>query len=337
MDARRRMSVLAGGFAASQMLYVAARLDLAEALAAGPLPIEALGVRCGARPEPLLRVVRALAAFGVFELSPSNVVSNSPLSDLLRAGADESMRDVALLYGDEHYLAMSELLEAVQRGGTAFEHAYRKPHFSYLASNPEAASTYYGAEAAARRRTAKEIVRAHDFSGAAGVVEVAGGAGEVIRAVLHANPALGGVLAESAGHARRARARIQADGLADRCEVEACDVFESVPRGAGVYVLAHVVHGLDDAHAERVLNNCARAMNEGGLVLVVERLLPETAHASVEAQESLLHDAVALAISGGRTRSQDELRSLLAAAGLRVVECRSLQSGDCMLIATAVD
>jgi SAM-dependent methyltransferase len=333
MDARRRMSVLAGGFAASQMLYVAARLDLAEALAAGPLPIEELGARCGARPEALLRIVRALAAFGVFELSATNVVSNSPLSELLRAGADDSMRHVALLYGDEHYVAMSELLQAVQRGGTAFEHAYRKPHFSYLASNPEAASAFYGAEAAARRRTAREIVRAHDFGVAATVVEVAGGSGEVIRAVLHANPALRGVLAEAPGLARRARARIHGDGLAERCDVEACDVFESVPPGGDVYVLAHAVHGVDDDHAVRLLRNCARAMAEAGRVLVVERLLPDTAHQSVEAQESFLHDAVALAISGGRTRTLEELRSLIAAAQLRVIECTAFESGDCMLIA----
>lgn len=333
MDARRRMSVLAGGFAASQMLYVAARLNIADALAAGPLPIEDLSGRCGAKPGPLLRVVRALAAFGVFELSPANVVSNSPLSELLRAGADESLRDVALLYGDEHYLAMSELLQAVQRGGTAFEHAYRKPHFSYLASNPEAASTYYGAEATGRRRTAKAIVRTFDFGGVTTVVEVAGGSGEVIRTILHANTALRGVLAESAGHARRARARIHGDGLAERCEVEACDVFESVPPAGDVYVLAHTLHGVDDEHAVRVLRNCARAMGEAGRVLAVERLLPDAARESVEAQESFLQDAVALAISGGRTRTQDELQSLLAAAELRVLECRPLESGDCMLIA----
>lgn len=331
MDARRRMSVLAGGFAVSQMLYVAARLNIADALAAGPLPIEDLSARCGAKPEPLLRVVRALAAFGVFELSPANVVSNSPLSELLRAGADESLRDVALVYGEEHYLAMSELLQAVQRGGTAFEHAYRKPHFSYLASNPDAASAYYGAEATGRRRTAKAIVRAFDFGGATTVVEVAGGSGEVIRAILHANTTLRGVLAESAGHARRARARIRGDGLAERCEVEACDVFESVPSAGDVYVLAHTLHGVDDEHAVRVLRNCARAMGEAGRVLVVERLLPGAARESVEAQESFLHDAVALAISGGRARTQDELQSLVAAAELRVLECRPLESGDCML------
>ena len=336
MDARRRLSVLAGGFAASQMLYVAARLKLADALAAGPLPIEDLGATCGARPEPLLRVVRALAAFGVFELSPANVVSNSPLSELLRSGGDESLRDVALLYGDEHYLAMSELLQAVQRGGTAFEHAYRKPHFSYLASNPEAASAYYGAEAASRRRTAKEVVRTYDFAGATEVVEVEGGSGEVIRAILHANPALRGVLAASPGHARRARARIHGDGLTERCEVEACDVFESVPSGGDVYVLAHAVHGADDEHAVRVLRNSARAMSEQGRVLVVERLLPDAAHESVEAQESFLHDAVAFAIWGGRSRTQDELQSLIAAAELRVLECRALDSGDCMLIGARV-
>src|SRR5579862_6251117 len=139
---RRRMTVLLGGFAATQMLYVAARLRLADHLAHGPLTLAELAARSGARPEPLGRVLRALAAFGVFSTGDGEI-ANTPLSDCLRAGAPESVRDLALLYGEEHYHAMAELLEAVKRGGSAFEHAYRKPHFSYLASNPDAAQAYY--------------------------------------------------------------------------------------------------------------------------------------------------------------------------------------------------
>jgi O-methyltransferase domain/Dimerisation domain len=335
MDARRRMSVLVGGFAASQMLYVAARLKVADALAAGPRPIDDLAAEVGARPEPLLRILRALAAFGVFEVGPDGTVANTPMSEHLRAGADESLRELVLLYGDEHYHAMSELLQAVKRGGTAFEHAYRKPHFSYLADHPEAAGAFYDVVAATRRRSARAVAQEYDFTGAENVVEISGGAGQIIRAVLHANPNARGVLAESAGLARRARGRIHAEGLSDRCEVESLDVFESVPRDGDVYVLGHVLHGLEDDRASLVLRNCARAMASGAHVLVVERLLPEAAHVHVDAQEAFIHDAVAFAIYGGRSRTESELRALISAAGLRTDEVRVLDSGDCLLIATA--
>ena len=120
------MSVLIGGFAASQMLYVAARLKLADLLAGGPMTIADLARECGAKEVPLRRVVRGLAAFGVFEIQEDGRFANNWLSECLRSGAQDSVREMALLYGEEHYHAMSELLQAVRRGGTAFEHAYRQ-------------------------------------------------------------------------------------------------------------------------------------------------------------------------------------------------------------------
>ena len=163
VEARLRMSVLLGGFAVSQMLYVAARLKLADILATSPMTVEDLAAECGAKPDPLHRIVSAMAAFGVFQVGDGGVVSNTPLSDCLRASAPDSIRDLALIYGEEHYHAMSELLQGVKRGGTAFEHAYRKPHFSYLASNPDAAHAYYGAARAARAQSAAGVVAGYDF------------------------------------------------------------------------------------------------------------------------------------------------------------------------------
>jgi len=210
------MSVLIGGFAASQMLYVAARLKLADLLAAGPMTAAELAHECGAKQEPLRRMMRGLAAFGVFEIQEDGRFANTWLSECLRAGAQDSLREMALLYGEEHYHAMSELLQAVKRGGTAFEHAYRKPHFTYLASNPDAAKTYYEAQSAAAAGSATAVVSAYDFTRAGVVVEVGGGTGQLIRAVLHANPGVSGILVESSGMARKARARLHAEGLAER-------------------------------------------------------------------------------------------------------------------------
>src|SRR5205823_2328637 len=220
------MSVLIGGFAASQMLYVAARLKLADLLAGGPMTIADLARECGAKEVPLRRVVRGLAAFGVFEIHEDGRFANNWLSECLRSGAQDSVREMALLYGEEHYHAMSELLQAVRRGGTAFEHAYRKPHFTYLASNPDAAKTYY--------------------------------------------------------------------------EVQTADIFESVPADGDVYLLGHVLHGLDDQRAEQLLRNCHRAMGPRARLLVIERVLEEQPATGLTAQHAAVFDAVAMAVSGGR-------------------------------------
>jgi SAM-dependent methyltransferase len=331
MEARLRMSVLMGGFAASQMLYVAARLKLADLLAGGPLTAADLAQECGAKEAPLRRMVRGLAAFGVFEIQEDGRIANTWLSDCLRTGAQDSLREMALLYGEEHYHAMSELLQAVKRGGTAFEHAYRKPHFTYLASNPEAAKAFYEAQSAAAAGSAAAVVDAYDFTRAGTVVDVGGGNGQLVRAILHANPGVSGILVESAGMARKARARIHAEGLDERCEVQTADIFESLPGDGDLYLLGHVVHDLDDERAEHVLRNCHRAMGPRARLLVVERVLAEQPATGLAAQHAAVFDAVAMAVSGGRERTLEEHRALLSSAGLKIVEVLAAGGGDSII------
>ncbi len=317
-----------GGFAASQMLYVAARLRLADHLAGGPLTFSQLATEAGAREAPLRRVVRALSTFGVFEVSDDGTVANTALSECLRASAHDSARDEALLYGEEHYHAMSELLQAVKSGGTAFEHAYRKPHFTYLASNPEAARSYYDSAGASSARTARSLVEEYDFAGAETVVDVGGGTGQLMRAIVLENPGLTGVLVDTAGMARKAAARIHADGLDERCEVETGDIFAAVPKGRDVYLLGHVLHGLDDEHAVCVLQVCARAARPDSRVLVIERLIPSADANASDRQFAAISDTVALAVSGGRERTLDEVEALLAGAGMEVRQVVAIASGD---------
>jgi hypothetical protein len=317
------------------MLYVAARLSLADHLAKGPLKLAELAAETGAREEPLGRVVRDLAAFGVFSIAGDRV-SNTPLSDCLRAGSPDSIRDLALLYGEEHYHAMSELLQAVKRGGTAFEHAYRKPHFSYLASNQEAAQAFYEASTASLRPTARSLAKEYDFTRASRIVDVGGGTGQLIRSILISNPHLSGVVVDSAGMAARTRARVHADGLDDRCEVEIGDILSAVPHG-DVYLLGHVLHRMDDEEATCVLRACMRAGSDDSCVLVIERLIPIAGADAGDARFAALSDVVALGVSGGRERTLEEVRRLLARNELEVGRVRTLSSGDSVVEAVRAD
>ncbi len=325
------MVVLMGGFAVTQMLYVAARLNVADHLARGPVSISELASDCGARPAPLARVLRALAGFGVFKIEDDGRIANTSLSDCLRTGARGSLRELALVYGEEPYHAMSELLAAVQRGGTAFEHAYRKPHFTYLSNNPDAARAHYDAANAVAAQAAEGVVDAYDFTHAGTVVDVAGGQGHLIRAVLRLNASVTGVLIESSGLARKARARVRSEGLDERCEVQTGDVLASVPRGGDVYLLGNVLHGWDDERALRILRNCRRAMEPHARLLVIERLIPEQPLPAIADQRILISDTVALAVSGGRERTLSEHSRLLAAADMEVLEVRPTAWGESVI------
>lgn len=328
MEARLRLAVLLGGFAVSQMLYVAARLNLADHLDRGPMGIDDLAVECSAKPEPLRRVVRALAAFGVFRIDEDGEVSNTALSEYLRMQMRGSLHDLAITYGEEQYTAMGELYEAVKRGGSAFERVYRKPLFTYLTHNPDAANAFYGAQNAMAAQAAEGVVDVYDFSEAGTVVEVAGGRGHLIRAVLRLNPLARGVLFDSGGAVRRARAAMRRDGLEERCEVLSGDLFESVPGGGDVYLLHDVIQEWDDDRDIRILRNCRRAMRAQSRLLVIEHVAPDKPTPSGVHQRTAVSDAVRLAISGGRARTLDEHSRLLEESGFQVLDMRTTAWGD---------
>jgi len=323
LDERARLGSLMGGFAVTQMLYVAARLNLADHLARGPLTYEQLAAECGARPDPLRRVVSALAGAGVFEVGEDGRVGNTLMSELLRSSAPDSLRPLALLYGEEHYHAMAELLSAVRRGGTAFEHAYRKSHYSYLASNADAARAYHGAVNAETTRSAEAAVRAYDFAGAEIVVDVGGREGSLIREVLRANRGLKGILVESSGFATKARSRLRAEGLDERCDVQVADIFEAVPSEGDVYMLGRVLHTLDDERALCVLRACRKAMAQQARLLIVDPIGPEG--------ELLIRDVVALAVEGGRLRTLAQHLALMTEARLQLVSVLDSESGDSII------
>jgi len=319
LDERARLGALMGGFAVTQMLYVAARLNLADHLARGPLTYEQLAAECGARPDPLRRVVSALAGTGVFEIGEDGRVGNTLMSALLRSGAPDSLRPLALLYGEEHYHAMAELLSAVRRGGTAFEHAYRKSHYSYLASNADAARAYHDAVNVETARSAEAAVRAYDFSGAEMVVDVGGREGHLIRAVLRANRGLKGMLVESSGFATKAQSRLRAEGLDDRCDVQVADIFEAVPSAGDIYMLGGVLHALDDERALCVLRACRKAMAPQAKLLIVDP------------QPIPLADVIGLAVSGGRVRTIPAQTALLTEAGLKLMRVLATGAGNSVL------
>jgi hypothetical protein len=149
-----------------------------------------------------------------------------------------------------------------------------------------------------------------------------------LRAVLSANPLAGGVLVEGAGMAAKARRRIHAQGLDGRCEVETGDILSSVPRDGDVYLLGHVLHGLDDHQATCVLRACERAAATGARVLLVERLIPSAGAPAGESQLAAVGDIVAMAVSGARGRTLQQVDDLLCESGLKINRVLALSSGD---------
>jgi hypothetical protein len=298
----------------SRAIYVAAKLRVADRLKDGPLPAEELAAAAGVAPGPLYRVLRALAAYGVFAQQADGRFRLSPLAEPLRDGGADSMRALAVMIGEEQDRCWDDLLETVRTGETAFQRLYGRPLFAYLGEHPEQARTFDAAMTAFSGRAMRAALDAYDLSGVGTLADVGGGLGTNLTAALGRYPALRGLLFDRPHVAARARPVLEAAGVWGRCAVEGGDFFEAVPRGADAYLLGHILHDWDDAKAGRILDNLRRAMPDGAKLLLVEYVLPEGDGASFGKLLDL-HMLVAL---GGQERTEAEYRRLFAAHGFRL-------------------
>jgi hypothetical protein len=306
---------LVDGFLTTQLLYVAAKLDVAGALAPGPLTADAVAEAVGADPRALGRVLRGLAIEGVLEERDGGRFALTAMGESLRDGVPGSLRGPVIARGELYYQAAAGLLRAVVDGGTAFERVHGERFFEHLARHPEREAAFQASMTARSEREAGDVVAAYDFGRIELLVDVGGGHGILLGAILRATPGLRGILMDRADVAAAARGRLEADGVSGRAECVAGDFFASVPAGADAYLLSRVIHDWDDEDARRILATCRAAMAPGSRLLLVEALLPERARERPEAVRMDLHMLVLL---GARERTEAQYGQLLDATGFEL-------------------
>ena len=307
---------MATGYWASQAIYVAAKLGIADLLKEGPRNCDDLARATWTHPPSLHRLMSTLVSLGVFAQEANDRFGLTTVGKALQSEVPGSMRAMVLTLGQEHYAAWGQLLHSVSTGEPAFDHVYKMGLFPYLAQHAAASATFNEGMANVTEVVAFAVVLAYDFSGISTVVDVGGGHGALLTAILAANRKLRGILFDVAPAIEEAKARVNGDRLAERCERVAGDFFQSVPGGADAYILKNVLHDWDDEHCMAILRNCRSAMAEHSRILVVEAV---TTSASDPAFDRLL-DLNMLVISGGCERSDAEYGALFDAAGLKLTK-----------------
>jgi len=334
--AEQTVMQIARGYQLSQALYVAAKLGVADVLGPQPLAAEAIADAAGARASQLRRVLRALAAAGVFcELEDGRFASNDAAA-ALRTDAPGRMREVVVSFGEEMYRSFGELLHTVRTGQTAFDSVYGAPLFEYYASHPETEASAAARMMARTLPVAREFAASDVLRGARTVVDVGGGTGTVVAEVLRHHPEMAGVLLERPGMLELAKEYLSEQGVADRCELVEGDFFSSVPAGGDVYLLKSVLHDWDDDRCVAILRSCRAAMDEAARVLIVELVLPQRMTPSGPMLSAALLDLIMLAYAGGRERTEAEFTQLLERASLRLASTTALTAGPHLLETVAV-
>ncbi len=307
------MAGLLHGFQVARMIHVAAELGITDRIDDAPRPAEALALDCGAHPEMLLRLCRALAAFGVFTVDAEGRVGQSPLSATLRSDARPTLLHAARYWGSPSVWATwGQLEHTVRRGAPAFEACFGASYFAWLGSHPEEAERFDLFMRHSPDDQHRAVAAAYDFGDAATIVDVGGGDGALLAAVLTAFPAARGVLWDQAHVVAGAGAVLAA--VRARCEIRSGDFFAEAPEGGDVYMLARILHDWSDARCGEILGACRRAMRPGARLLVIERLLG-TGDAATDRMNHLSDMHMMALFPGARERTAAEYEALLAAAG----------------------
>jgi len=311
--ARLRQFIM--GFRSSQMIYVAAKLGLADRLSKGAQTADALADAVGADPRALYRLMRALASIGIFAETKERGFELTSAAELLQSKAAGSLRSSALIYGDDLFWSTyGRMLHSVVTGQPAFDYCHGEPLFSYLETHPAAASLFHEAMSGFSDQETAAILAAYDFSGFVNVVDIGGGHGALVAALLRAYPHLRALILDLEPAAEGARRLLSEAGLAERAHFTAGDFFDAVPEGGDVYLLKSVIHNWDDAAAASILRNCREAMARDARLVVIERVIPPANTPS----EATLFDINMLVVLGGQERTEQEYDELFRAAGLEL-------------------
>lgn len=304
------------GIHVSRAIYVVARLGIADLLANGPMRVAELAQATQTHEPSLYRVLRLLAALGVLAEDEPRTFRLTALGDTLRKDAPISVWAWAMLIDTLGGIeAFSPIIQTVTTGEAGFELVHGMGEFEFLAQHQENAALFDATMAERTAAFAPSVAADYDFSSMRTVVDVGGGQGILLAAVLRRHTHLHGVLFDSPTVAARAEQVLKASEIADRCEIVAGDFFEQVPPGADGYLLANVLHDWRDDQVVAILKNCRWAMATEGRVLIVERLIADD---PTEAVPTLLSDINMLVLTGGQERTNAEYGALLDGAGLRL-------------------
>jgi hypothetical protein len=311
---QQQLGQMITGYWISQAIYVAAKLGIADLLKAGPKSADELAKVSGSQAKPLYRLLRALASIGIFVENCQRCFALTPLAECLRSDVPGSQRALAITAGEHHYHAWGELLYSVRTSKTGFDKVYGMPIFDYLSQHPEEAKAFDDTMVSVHGRETQAMLDAYDFAGIQILADLGGGNGSLLTAVLRKYPKMRGILYDLPGVATRAKANIEAAGLADRCQVIGGSFFESAPGGADAYLMRHIIHDWNDEQCVRILRNIHRAMGNDGTLLLVESVIPP----GNEPFFGKLLDLTMLVIPGGQERTQEEYAALYQTAGYQL-------------------
>jgi len=309
------MTRLIRAYRQSSCIAVAVEIGLAERLASGPRTATDLAADTGAHAPSLRRLLRALVAMGVVTEDGSGRYSITPLGEEMRQ--DRLGPTSRFFNSGHHQQSWLHLDHSIRTGERAFDHVYGMRNWDYYKTYPAEAAIFDGAMSSITGPVSKAVAAAYDFSRFPVVADLGGGDGTLLSEILHRYPSIRGVMFDLPSVVERARPKLAAAGLLDRCELVGGSFLENVPQGASIYMMKTIIHDWEEPAVSTILERCRAAIGDSGApFLVIERVLHEKI--GPEDLDDLLADLDMLANPGGQERTEPEYTDLLHRAGFKL-------------------
>ena len=327
-DPTAQLMRLVNGYQLSQALHTAATLGVADHLKEGARSADELAQAVGAHPRSLYRLLRALAAAGVLREDEAGAFALTPLGEPLRTDHPTSLAAWASLIGRPYqWQTWGQLLQGVRTGGYAFFDLHGTDVWTWRAWHQAESAVFDRAMTAMTRIANAPILAAYDFSRFERIVDVGGGHGGFLAAILQANPKARGVLFDQPHVVAAAEPLMREAGVWDRCEVVAGNLFQSVPRGGDAYILRGMLCDYDDVVGNDVLRICRRATAPSARLLIIDRI----ADGPNSGLPAKLFDLFMLVMTAGVVRTRQEFEALLESSGFRLLHTAHTRSAHCVI------
>jgi hypothetical protein len=308
------LSELIEGFWITQLIGTAVTLGIAEQLGDGAKSCDRIARACEADPACVLRLLRALQTVGVCSAAPGASFQLTARGQLLRRGVPGSISGRATFTAGIMWDLYGQLSTVVKTGRSL---PAGREGFERLAEHP-GLDGMHQAMVESSIRVIEEAVRVHDFGSYSRTLDVGGGYGGALSALLQRHPQMHGSVLDLAYLANDANRHLRNSGVADRARFIVGDFFEAVPAGYDCYLLKYIVHDWNDTDARQILRNCAVAAGRDAQVILLERVLPEVLY-NTPAHRAIVQIDLAMMTTGGQERTEEEYRRLLASVGLEIV------------------
>ncbi|WP_405063998.1 acetylserotonin O-methyltransferase [Kribbella sp. NBC_01505] len=312
------------GFMPAYVVRAAAQLGIVDAFAGVPRPAKEVAAELGLPVDSTRRLLRALTALGLFAEQQDDHFEVLPEADLLGREHPASVQAIVAMFTDPLMTrGWEELATAVRTGHTTFDDIFGQPFFDQLAEEPVKSALFNASMSEATRGVAATAPSAYDFGRFTSVLDIGGGDGTLLTAILQANPNLRGAVLDSAEGAAQAPARYAEAGLTDRATVVTGDFFDAIPDGYDLHLIKSIIHDWSDDRCEQILRLSRAAIPADGRLVIVEPILPDRAEPGLR-PGLYLSDLNMLVNVGGRERTRADFDALLQRSGFSLTAIHAL-------------